>query len=55
LIEPERVKADLLALLRIDSPSYGEADAAAWLAAQFAEFGVEATDDGFGPTPTRAI
>jgi len=46
----ERVTADLLALLRIDSPSYREAAAAAWLVAQFAEFGVEATDDGLGAT-----
>ena len=50
MVELERVKADLLALLRIDSPSYREADAAAWLAARFAEFGVEATDDGLGAT-----
>jgi len=50
MIELDRVTADLLTLLRIDSPSYREATAAAWLAAQFAEFGVEATDDGIGPT-----
>jgi tripeptide aminopeptidase len=49
LIDPNRVTADLLSLLRIDSPSYREAAAAAWLAARFAEFGVQATDDGLGP------
>jgi tripeptide aminopeptidase len=48
LIEFEQVKRDLLELLRIDSPSYREAEAAAWLAARFAEFGVRAKDDGVG-------
>jgi tripeptide aminopeptidase len=48
LIEFEQVKADFLELLRIDSPSYREADAAAWLAGKLAEFGVAAHDDGTG-------
>jgi len=48
LIELERVKSDFVELLRIDSPSYREADVAAWLASRFAEFGVEASDDGSG-------
>ncbi|MBM3497506.1 MAG: M20/M25/M40 family metallo-hydrolase [Armatimonadetes bacterium] len=48
MIEFERVKSDLLELLRIDAPSYREAAAAGWLAAKLAEFGVEARDDGTG-------
>lgn len=46
MIELERVTSEFLAILRIDSPSHREAQVAEWLAQKFAEFGVEAKDDG---------
>ncbi len=46
MIGLERVTSDILALLQIDSPTFGEAAASRWLAEQLAAFGVEAEDDG---------
>ena len=49
MIELERVTSDILTLLRIDSPTFGETAASEWLAEQLAAFGVEAEDDGAAP------
>ena len=46
MISLERVTSDILALLQIDSPTFGEAPASRWLAEQLAASGVEAADDG---------
>jgi tripeptide aminopeptidase len=46
VVQLDAVVGDLLDLLRIDSPTYGEREAAGWLTERLAELGVSARDDG---------
>ncbi|HJN15663.1 MAG TPA: M20/M25/M40 family metallo-hydrolase [Armatimonadota bacterium] len=46
MITIDQVTGDLIELLKIDSPTFRESDASAWLKAKLAEFGVDADDDG---------
>ncbi len=46
MISLQRMTADILELLQIASPTFGESAASEWLAQQLAAFGVNAEDDG---------
>lgn len=46
MISLQRITSDMLELLQIASPTFGESTASRWLAEQLAAFGVNAEDDG---------